>query len=107
MTRRSAVLWILFFLIGEGEVWSQTGLKKITIISSSRSIVYIDLYVAQERGFFRDEGLEAELVEVRSANIAIAALMSGEVDAVAGVGTILEGLDGHGQSCALLAGEQA
>lgn len=52
MTRRSAVLWILFFLIGEGEVWSQTGLKKITIISSSRSIVYIDLYVAQERGFF-------------------------------------------------------
>lgn len=89
MTRRSAVLWILFFLIGEGEVWSQTGLKKITIISSSRSIVYIDLYVAQERGFFRDEGLEAELVEVRSANIAIAALMSGEVDAVAGVGTIL------------------
>lgn len=71
------------------EVWAQTGLQKVRIIFPSRSIAYIDFYVAQDRGFFRDEGLDVELVEVRSSNIAVAALVSGEVDGLAGVGTVL------------------
>ena len=83
-----AALFIVFLLCS-GEAWSQAKLQKQRIISPSRSIAYIDLYVAQDRGFFRQEGLDVELVEVRNSVVASAALFSGEVDAVGGVGTIL------------------
>ncbi|HXL09258.1 MAG TPA: ABC transporter substrate-binding protein [Candidatus Bathyarchaeia archaeon] len=55
------------------------------IAVSSRSIAFIDLYIAQDRGFFRDEGLDAELIQV-AANVATAALVSGAVDALGAVG---------------------
>ena len=48
-------------------------------------IAFIDLYIAQDRGFFREEGLNAELIQV-AANVATAALVSGEVDALGAVG---------------------
>ena len=56
---------------------SQALLQKVVVTYSSRSIASIDLFVAQERGFFREEGLEAQLVQVR-ANAAIAAIVSGK-----------------------------
>ncbi|HWO40911.1 MAG TPA: ABC transporter substrate-binding protein [Candidatus Eisenbacteria bacterium] len=68
-----------------GEVRPQTTLQKVKIAVSSRGIAFIDLYIAQDRGFFKEEGLEVELVQV-SANIATAALVSGEVDALGAVG---------------------
>src|SRR5262249_31966082 len=39
----------------------------------------IGMYVAQERGYFQDEGLEVEFVPFRSAADALPALASGEV----------------------------
>jgi NitT/TauT family transport system substrate-binding protein len=64
---------------------AQTALQRVKIAVSSRSIAFIDLYIAQDRGFFRDEGLDAELIQV-AANVATAALVSGEVDALGAVG---------------------
>jgi NitT/TauT family transport system substrate-binding protein len=64
---------------------AQTALERVKIAVSSRSIAFIDLYIAQDRGFFREEGLNAELIQV-SANVATAALVSGEVDALGAVG---------------------
>ena len=61
------------------------GQERVKIAVSSRSIAFIDLYIAQDRGFFREEGLSAELVQV-AANVATAALVSGEVDALGAVG---------------------
>ena len=52
---------------------AQTPLQKVVVTYSSRSIASIDLFVAQERGFFREEGLDPQLVQVR-ATAAIAAL---------------------------------
>jgi len=43
----------------------QTALDKIVITYPSRSIASVDLYIAQERGFFRQEGLLADVVQVR------------------------------------------
>jgi ABC-type nitrate/sulfonate/bicarbonate transport system substrate-binding protein len=80
-----------FFLIvvvassWSGKAAAQTVLERIKIAVSSRSIAFIDLYLAQDRGFFREEGLTAELIQV-SANVATAALVSGEVDALGAVG---------------------
>ena len=84
--RRRALLVLLFFLSGGGEAWSQAGLQKIRIAYASRGIYIMDLYIAKEKGFFREDGLDAELVEVRSANIAVAALVSGELEALGSIG---------------------
>ena len=44
---------------------AQGSLPKVVITYPSRSIVSIDLLLAQERGFFREEGLDTQLVQVR------------------------------------------
>ena len=53
--------------------YAQAPLQPVVLTYSSRSIASIDLYVAQDRGFFREEGLDAQLVQVR-ATAAIAAM---------------------------------
>jgi len=55
-------------------------------------VASIDLYIAQDRGFFRQEAIDADLVQVRG-NIAMAALLSGETHAVNNVGTILRAME--------------
>lgn len=65
--------------------------QKAVITYSSRSIASIDLFIAQERGFFREEGLEPQLVQVR-ATAAIAAIVSGDVDALGSVGSAIRAI---------------
>jgi len=78
---------VLFLIVLILHGWSAHGIaqERVKIAVSSRSIAFIDLYIAQDRGFFREEGLTAELIQV-SANAATAALVSGEVDALGAVG---------------------
>ena len=61
-------------------LWAQTRHEKIVFSIPSRSIAAIDLYVAKERGFFRDEGLDVDIVQIRG-NVAVAAALSGQVQA--------------------------
>jgi hypothetical protein len=49
-----------------GLVYSQAPLQNVVVTYSSRSIASIDLFVAHERGFFREESLEPQLVQVRA-----------------------------------------
>ena len=70
----------------------QTPLEKVVIAYPSRSIASIDLYIAQERGFFRQEGLAADVVQVRG-NIAVTALLSGEAHAINNVGTLTRAME--------------
>lgn len=87
MATRGKILALLyvFAYLGIAEAWAQTTPQKVKIAVSSRGIAFIDVYIAQDRGFFREEGLDPELVQV-SATIATAALISGEVDALGAVG---------------------
>jgi len=83
-------LRVVFLVLAIASAWSgdvvaQSNLERVKIAVSSRGIAFIDLYIAQDRGFFREEGLNAELIQV-SANVAAAALVSGEVDALGAVG---------------------
>jgi ABC-type nitrate/sulfonate/bicarbonate transport system substrate-binding protein len=79
--RRFSLLVVAFSVLGNAEdLWPQTGLLKIKITMPSRSIAFSDLYVAADRGFFRSEGLEVELVQARP-DLAIAGMVTGEVDA--------------------------
>jgi ABC-type nitrate/sulfonate/bicarbonate transport system substrate-binding protein len=59
------VLAFIAALTFPSEARAQT-LQKAVITYSSRSIASIDLFIAQERGFFREEGLEPQLVQVRA-----------------------------------------
>lgn len=81
------MFWIVVaFLSARADVWPQAGPQKARMAYSSRGIYIMDLFIAKEKGFFREEGLDAELVEVRSANIAVAALVSGELQGLGSVG---------------------
>jgi len=58
------------------------------------------LFVAEDQGFFRKQGLEARLVYVRSGSVALSALAAGEAQFYFGSGTgvtlggVAAGLDG-------------
>ena len=71
---------------------AQQNLDRVVITYPSRSIASIDLYIAQERGFFRQEGLLAEVVQVRG-NIGVTALLSGDAHAVNNVGTVIRAME--------------
>ena len=81
MRKKALVLGLLsfLFLFGFQKAWSQSGLTNVKITSPSRSIAFSDIYVAMDRGFFREEGLEAELVQARP-DLAMAGMIAGEVD---------------------------
>ena len=53
--------------------------QKITIAVSNPDMSFLSGGVAKFKGFFKDEGLDAELVQI-TANVSIAALASGNVD---------------------------
>ena len=77
---------LIFALLFPSAARSQAPLQRVIITYSSRSIASIDLFVAQERGFFREEGLDPQLVQVR-ATAAIAATVSGDVNALGSIGS--------------------
>ena len=87
----SAVLCLLAVLFSIESSPAQTAEKLIFSIPS-RSIAAIDLYIARDRGFFRDEGLDVDIVQIRG-NVAIAAALSGQVQATNGVGTVIRALE--------------
>lgn len=52
----------------------------------SRSTLDMPYYIARERGLFRDEGLDAELILVRS-SLSVQALLGGSIDLATATGT--------------------
>jgi ABC-type nitrate/sulfonate/bicarbonate transport system substrate-binding protein len=71
---------------------AQQSLERIVITYPSRSIASVDLYIAQDRGFFRQERLLADVVQVRG-NIGVTALLSGDAQAINNVGTIIRAME--------------
>jgi NitT/TauT family transport system substrate-binding protein len=63
--------------------FAQTAMKKVTI-GGTRSATDIGLWIAHKKGYFRDEGIDAEFITFDSAARMIAALGSGELDVSAG-----------------------
>ncbi|HXV49016.1 MAG TPA: ABC transporter substrate-binding protein [Candidatus Binatia bacterium] len=87
---RLFVAWL--FLTIAADLRAQPALEKIVITYPSRSIASVDLYIAQERGFFHQEGLLADVVQVRG-NIGVTALLSGDAHAINNVGTLIRALE--------------
>lgn len=75
-------------------------LKKVRMGSSSTNVSFLAIYAAQHRNFFRDEGLDLEIIFM-PANLASTAVLNGDLDYNGAVtGTI--GAAVHGQPMKVL-----
>lgn len=84
-----SILVIPFLLTVDAS--AQTPSQKAVISYSSGGITSIDLFIAREKGFFREEGLDPQLVQMR-ASIAITAGIAGDVDALGSIGSAIRGI---------------
>src|SRR6185369_17483096 len=79
---------------------AQSGLKKVRLASSSTNVSFLALYTALNRGFFKDEGIDLEIIFM-PANLASTAVLNGDLDYNGAVtGTI--GAAVHGQAMKVL-----
>ena len=92
MSRLTVCLVVVFICIGTSSWAARFGSEKVVFSIPSRSIAAVDLYIAKERGFFREEGLDVDIVQIRG-NVAIAAALSGQVQATNGIGTVIRALE--------------
>lgn len=70
---------------------AQVPAQKLSISMSSTGMPSIQLFIAREKGFFREEGFDPQLIRM-SANAAIAAGVAGELDALGSVGSAVRGI---------------
>ena len=65
MSRLTVCLVVVLICIGTSSWAAQSGSEKVVFSIPSRSIAAVDLYIAKERGFFREEGLDVDIVQIR------------------------------------------
>src|SRR5262249_18499119 len=59
--------------------WGASSPKKITIHIPGKSLIVMVFYLGKDKGFFFEEGIDAQLVAM-SPPVAIAAMVAGELD---------------------------
>ncbi len=65
-------------------------LKKITLSYSAVSMTWLPVKVAVDKGFFREQGLEPQLIQMRG-NVATTALATGDLDFSLNISPVLNG----------------
>ena len=88
----SVIIFIVILSVWSAERLSgQTTPQKVSISMSSTGMPSIELYIAREKGFFREEGFDPQLIRM-NANTAIAAGIAGELDALGSVGSAVRAI---------------
>ena len=59
---------------------TNTQLKKVTLAEVAHTVFYAPMYVAYEKGFFKDEGINLDIILTSGADKVTAALLSGDAD---------------------------
>jgi len=77
-----------FCLLGMAQYGRAQTPEKVRIGLASLSLSFIAPHVAQAKGFFRDEGIEAEIIRIAS-NIGVVAVTTKEIGYTAAVGAAL------------------
>ena len=80
------ILAILLAIIAFSD--SAEAADKVRITYPTRGNIFVTLPFAEKKGFFRDEGLEAEIIQVRGP-IVRAGFLNGEIDYYAGFGAMI------------------
>ena len=64
--------------------------EKVRIAVSSKSLGFLDTWAARERGFYRKQGIEAEIIAMRPP-LTIGAMQAGEIDYAFGASSVARG----------------
>ncbi len=72
------LLVLAFVALLDSKGHAQT-LKKVRMASSSTNVAFLALYTALHRGFFKDEGIDLEIIYM-PANLASTAVLNGDID---------------------------
>src|SRR5215468_5468711 len=83
-----AFMLLLLLFFGMPAMLPAQDLTKLTVAYSSRSISPIDYFIGEQYGFFKAEGLDVRLVQIR-ANVAVIATLASEVDVLASISTAI------------------
>ena len=73
-----------------GDVSAQT-LQRVRIAYASSGINYADILLGKEKGFYREEGLEPQFIQMNSST-AITANIAGELDGQASIGSAIRAI---------------
>ncbi len=82
---------LLLGVLLAGQAFAQSAPERIRISYSSGGMTSIDLFIAQERKFFQQQNLNAELIRM-SANLAISAGIAGEIDVLGSIGSAIRSI---------------
>ncbi|MGZ8436827.1 MAG: hypothetical protein ACXW6T_22885, partial [Candidatus Binatia bacterium] len=52
--------------VNRTDLWAQAPLQRVAIAYSSTGVNYVDLFLGKEKGYFREEGLEPQLIQMSS-----------------------------------------
>ena len=86
------LLLLSFFLLDEASTSvAQTPPQQVKIAYASSGINYADWFLAKEKGYFREEGLEPQFIQIRS-SIAINAGVTGELHGQASIGSAIRAI---------------
>ncbi|MBI4526591.1 MAG: ABC transporter substrate-binding protein [Deltaproteobacteria bacterium] len=79
----------LFLILGilALRVSAQTPRKIVIAVSNPDNVTFFPIYFAREAGYFREEGLEPQLI-VMNSDLAVKALVTGDVDYAASTATV-------------------
>jgi len=88
---KSVSVFIFLLFCTPSIIGAQAPAQKLSISMSSTGMPSIELYIAREKNFFREEGFEPQLIRM-SANAAIAAGVAGELDALGSVGSAVRAI---------------
>ena len=88
--------WLSFLLsflllVGASTGVAQTPPQQVKIAYASSGINYADWFLAKEKGYFREEGLEPQFIQMRS-SIAINAGVTGELHGQASIGSAIRAI---------------
>lgn len=85
------ILSLVFVALAVAPAWSQTPVQRVRIAYASSGLNFADLFLAKDKGFFREEGLDPQLIQM-SSNLAITAAIAGEVDGQASIASALRAM---------------
>jgi NitT/TauT family transport system substrate-binding protein len=84
------LVFVAIFAVSKTDFWksrarssaekTSTGLQKVVINEAARTLLYLPLYYALEKGYFREAGADVQIVTGGTATASFAAMLSGEAD---------------------------
>ena len=74
------IITIFFNIFKRNNIKNSNGIEKITLAEVAHTIFYAPMYVSLEKGYFKENGIDVELILTSGADKVSAALLSGDAD---------------------------